>query len=173
MEDNGSPGVPKVTEARRVYMAKWRRDNAAHLQTYYQENRALKLAQSAAYNRANPDNIRKSSLAYFNANAERQRSSNRKYIKENPIAAQARISRRRARKNGAGGSHTEAEVQGILIAQCGRCAACQKPMMGFHVDHVYPIFRGGSDNADNLQLLCPPCNLSKGTKTMTEWEAVK
>jgi len=53
----------------------------------------------------------------------------------------------------------------------GRCGACRCAMRDYHVDHVIPISRGGSDNPENLQLLCPPCNLSKGSKTMHEWRA--
>ena len=35
---------------------------------------------------------------------------------------------------------------------------------GLHVDHVRPISRGGTDDLDNLQFLCPRCNLSKHAK---------
>lgn len=49
------------------------------------------------------------------------------------------------------------------------CSAC-----GFgddlHVDHILPLSRGGTNDLDNLQMLCSRCNLSKGTKTMDEWE---
>lgn len=37
------------------------------------------------------------------------------------------------------------------------------------LDHVIPISRGGMNIDDNVQLLCPTCNLSKGAKTMEEW----
>ncbi|RSM87100.1 hypothetical protein DMH25_42665 [Streptomyces sp. WAC 01325] len=29
-------------------------------------------------------------------------------------------------------------------------------------DHVIPVAMGGSSGADNLQVLCGPCNRSKG-----------
>ena len=31
----------------------------------------------------------------------------------------------------------------------------------YHVDHRMPLSLGGSNYPDNLQLLCPTCNLSK------------
>jgi 5-methylcytosine-specific restriction endonuclease McrA len=34
---------------------------------------------------------------------------------------------------------------------------------------MQPLARGGSNDASNLQLLCPRCNLGKGYKTMAEW----
>lgn len=32
------------------------------------------------------------------------------------------------------------------------------------VDHVWPLYYGGEDHADNLQGLCGPCNRAKGNK---------
>lgn len=40
-----------------------------------------------------------------------------------------------------------------------------------HVDHVYPVSRGGSNDLDNLVAACAPCNMSKGAKTPEEWLA--
>jgi len=43
---------------------------------------------------------------------------------------------------------------------CVRCGATK----GLHFDHVIPLSRGGSDEADNVQLLCRSCNLAKGDR---------
>ena len=32
------------------------------------------------------------------------------------------------------------------------------------LDHVFPVARGGPDGEDNLQVLCSPCNRSKGAR---------
>lgn len=34
----------------------------------------------------------------------------------------------------------------------------------FHVDHVYPLSKGGSHREDNLVIACPDCNRRKGAK---------
>jgi 5-methylcytosine-specific restriction endonuclease McrA len=40
----------------------------------------------------------------------------------------------------------------------------------YHVDHVVPLVRGGSDDPSNLVIACVPCNLSKGDKLPHEWK---
>lgn len=37
-----------------------------------------------------------------------------------------------------------------------------------HADHIVPYSRGGRNHLENLQLLCAPCNLKKGTKMPEE-----
>jgi 5-methylcytosine-specific restriction endonuclease McrA len=34
------------------------------------------------------------------------------------------------------------------------------------LDHILPVFHGGSNDADNLQILCLSCNSKKGHKLM-------
>ena len=35
----------------------------------------------------------------------------------------------------------------------------------YHIDHIIPISKGGSEwDLDNLELSCPTCNLKKGAK---------
>lgn len=53
--------------------------------------------------------------------------------------------------------------------RCQRCYITDEQCMaatGEHLqfDHEYPWSKGGSDDEDNIQLLCPPCNRSKGAR---------
>ena len=54
--------------------------------------------------------------------------------------------------------------------QQGRCNGCGYPfpLRNLTVDHIVPQIRGGSDQFENLQLLCPPCNSTKGTGTQAQ-----
>lgn len=84
---------------------------------------------------------------------------------------------RRARKRAAEGSHTADDIQNIFEAQNGKCAVCFIPLSKtrqpgyrvYHVDHMLPLSRGGSNWPSNLQLLCYKDNCSKGARTMEEW----
>lgn len=71
---------------------------------------------------------------------------------------------------GNGGSYTEVDIARMLVDQSGQCVYCRCDITGgFHIDHILPVSRGGSSNIENLQLLCPFCNLSKGAKTHEEF----
>lgn len=81
---------------------------------------------------------------------------------------------RRARQAGAEGHFSGEDISALFTAQRGFCAGpCGRALrvFGYHVDHKTPLSRGGSNWPDNLQLLCPKCNGSKGTKTDDEWRA--
>lgn len=47
----------------------------------------------------------------------------------------------------------------------GRCLCCGAARY-LQVDHIQPRYRGGSDEAPNLQTLCRRCNRAKGIETM-------
>ena len=74
-----------------------------------------------------------------------------------------------------------AKVEACMERQLGLCPGrniyhrCLVELEGLeeqgllHLDHIQPYSRGGSDDLDNLQAMCQPCNLSKRSKTMVEW----
>ena len=47
-----------------------------------------------------------------------------------------------------------------------RCEYCGIPQefseLRFHIEHIIPRQHGGIDDAENLALACPDCNLRKG-----------
>lgn len=49
------------------------------------------------------------------------------------------------------------------------CTYCGDTDGPFHVDHVLPVSKGGSDDPENLVCACATCNLSKSDKTLSEW----
>ena len=57
--------------------------------------------------------------------------------------------------------------------QRGVCPGCDLPLPWtvFTFDHMTPQDKGGSDELDNLQLLCNRCNNTKGTGTMEQLKA--
>ena len=49
--------------------------------------------------------------------------------------------------------------------RCEYCRVYEPGQVGtFHVEHIVPASRGGSDDVDNLAWSCSPCNLSKSNR---------
>lgn len=68
-----------------------------------------------------------------------------------------------------GQHHGIADVRRLLADQHGLCAYCGQPMTFYHVDHVVPLAKGGGNDAANLALACPACNMAKGDKSLLQW----
>lgn len=70
--------------------------------------------------------------------------------------------RRRQRK--VGGSTTK-EVRAWIDGQSKICYWCNaKCPENFHVDHYYPLAKGGAHTVSNLVISCPKCNCRKNAK---------
>lgn len=44
---------------------------------------------------------------------------------------------------------------------CATCKALGVVTLGVEMDHVVPLHKGGSNDDDNLQMLCVPCHRKK------------
>lgn len=57
--------------------------------------------------------------------------------------------------------------QQVLQRDGGQCQICGATT-DLTIDHIVSLARGGSDEIDNLQTLCSPCNRRKGAKMPDE-----
>jgi 5-methylcytosine-specific restriction endonuclease McrA len=128
----------------------------------------------------NRDLLRERDLEYSRkwreANREKTRAhiraSMRKYRAANPEKGRIYKQYRRAKKAGNGGVHTSEDIRNLLIVQNGRCAGCARKftkLLCYSVDHVIPLSKGGTNSADNIQLLCVSCNSSKCAMSPEQW----
>src|SRR5690606_25348938 len=150
-------------ERRKEYLKKWEEENKekiiAYRKEYYHKNRERLLAENKKYR---------------DENKEKEAKRNDDWAKRNPELAAQKTRIRRARKLSAQGSHTASDIKEILERQGGKCVYCSvklktKGKDKYHVDHIEPISKGGSDCRENLQILCPSCNIRKGSKCPIEW----
>lgn len=68
-----------------------------------------------------------------------------------------------------GERHRRSIPQDVKIAVSardhGRCRQCGSTEQ-LHFDHVIPVSKGGANTVANIQLLCGPCNRTKGARLM-------
>ena len=69
--------------------------------------------------------------------------------------------------------HYRSHFKTLYEFQERKCAGCDYPKAphGLEVDHDVPKSKGGGDEIENLNLLCPRCNRRKGTGTLAQLRA--
>ena len=73
-----------------------------------------------------------------------------------------RRARRARKKESPDPSYTTDDVAMLRSIQADACYYCGTSVSdGFEVDHLEPLFRGGSDGVRNIMLACRPCNRQK------------
>jgi 5-methylcytosine-specific restriction endonuclease McrA len=126
--------------------------------------------RSKNWARNNPDKAKANKQRYILRHPAKVRQSKQNWERNNPDKKLANTRNRRARLKGATGKHTAEDVAKQFASQKGCCWHCGLPINGtFHVDHLIPVSRGGSNDARNIVISCPSCNLSKSDKLPHEW----
>lgn len=89
---------------------------------------------------------------------------NRKYRAEHPGCRRVEKKNRKLKVR-TSGRLSVGIVKMLIEKQKGKCVVCKVSIKdGFHIDHIIPIAKGGMNVDNNVQLLCPPCNMSKSDK---------
>lgn len=117
-----------------------------------------------------PEKGRTAAKKWRDNNPEKAREIDREWRKRNPLKVRAKGMRRTARKKNAEGVYTGNDVQKQYQLQKGKCYWCHKKVdTKYHVDHVIPLAKGGTNWPSNIVIACPYCNQSKGCKLPHEW----
>ncbi|MGZ4957334.1 MAG: HNH endonuclease [Methylobacter sp.] len=137
---------------------------------YREENKekiiASRLIHGPIYRAKSKEKIAQYGAIYYAKNKEKRveygviyRANNKEKIKNADY-------KRRALKAKTGGSLSKGITAKLMYLQKGKCAVCKTSVKkkGHHLDHIMPIALGGSNTDDNIQILCPTCNLQKGAK---------
>lgn len=114
----------------------------------------------------------------YRDNPEPNRVRCRKWRQNNRLKHAIKSQRRRARVSNAEGTYTHTDLLQMYEDQGGHCAYCGIGIFwdipkDVHIEHIIPLSRGGSNWSDNICLTCASCNLSKGDKTVVEWEVIR
>ena len=125
-------------------------------------------ARAKEWRKNNPEKTKAMMRRWRENNPERAKE----YYQENKERFAEYSRNRKARVRGAEGFHTFVDIAEKYNAQHGKCFYCNCDLnYEFHVDHFYPISKGGSNYPDNLVIACPACNYSKNDKMPEEFIA--
>ena len=142
-------------EQKRIYSKKYRDTHKAKRALYFHlwlvKNREARNAQKKQYREQNKEKIAIHDKWYRQNHREKRLAWTVKYqtLKKNAV-----------------GSHTPEEWNELKKQFGNQCLCCHKtePEVKLTKDHVVSVSIGGTNNADNLQLLCSSCNSSKKSK---------
>lgn len=156
------------------YSRRWRALNPekarAKTRRWYRKNSGQALAINRRWMSENRERRRQQQKIYRENHKAERALAFKRWAQANPEKQRVTNRRRRARLIEATGDHTEKDIQQQYESQKGKCWWCGCDIGNeFHVDHLVPLSRGGSNAPENLVISCPTCNLSKGNKMPHEW----
>jgi 5-methylcytosine-specific restriction endonuclease McrA len=112
--------------------------------------------------------------AELDAKVETERARLEEQLTNTRLRAQVRRARNRASLMGIPvNDFTIEDWRAVLAEHEHRCAYCGTGDAPLSIEHRTPLHRGGEHTRANIAPACEPCNLSKGTKTVEEWEQHK
>jgi hypothetical protein len=158
----------------------YRRRNAATIAAQAKDrakrNRESITRRQSAWNQANRERLSENAKHRYERDHQARLDKQRRWRNENREQHKLNARIRRARKAGSDEHHTVAEVEALWERQKHKCAVpgciykiASKGKNKYHIDHVTPLSKGGSDGIWNLQLLCRRHNLEKYDRDETEW----
>lgn len=162
----------------KISSRKWKSENLSRVKEY-----------ESSWRKKNPDKVAHNKRRYRSNMTEakilREKLLRRTYrdpakararwlkVKDSPkyrTAKCAREATRRARKASSVGAFNNEDVVRIRSAQKDRCAACRLRLNGAgHIDHIFPLSRGGLNAPRNIQILCAKCNRQKCARDPIEF----
>ena len=147
---------------------------------YYHANKEASKARNKRWTKNNPQRRRDIDAIFRANNRAEQAERMKRYRLEHPEARKIwgqknpdRQSAIRARRSFRlrGGDTFEIKIGELLKLYQSPCFYCGAETE--HIDHIVPLARGGRHSIGNLTGACAPCNLSKGSKFITEWKKGK
>lgn len=147
---------PEERERIRVANEKWRSENPDRASQRYRES---------------SEKIKSASAKRYSANKSECLAAAKIWRNNNPDKIRTYSRARKSKVRAAEGTWNAADIKTMMNRQLGVCVYCQADIAdSYHVDHVMPIYLGGSNWPRNLQLLCPTCNRRKGRKHPDDFE---
>src|SRR6266705_5616843 len=161
----------RISKKQKAYGATHKEQQRKRMERYMVTHREDYLAYHKEYYIDRRDQTLEQMKQHYVMHNERIRARVRRYEKtpQGRRVARAHWHRYRAQKKASIGTYTAQDIYEQHERQKGRCYWCHKKLVEYHIDHVIPLSRGGSNAPDNLVLACPTCNMRKAARLPSEW----
>lgn len=138
-------------------------------QNWSKENKEKTIGYKKKYYRENKEKFKEQSETWAQKNKDKVKEKHKRFAKKHPEKMRAKRHKRRARKKGNGGSFTAEQLMELRKKSEGICIGFKRELhfVGvdkLEIDHEIALANGGSNNIENIQLLCKSCNCRKGVK---------
>lgn len=156
----------KAAELAKKYRDKDPERTKEYRKREYEKNKARYQAYAKTYRTVNREMVNAKNLEYAKANRDKMRQWARESYQRHKEKAAARAKARREKIKALQQGLSRGLVTRLIVSQKGLCAkcACDLSVSGHHLDHIMALANGGQHVDENIQLLCPTCNKSKGSK---------
>jgi 5-methylcytosine-specific restriction endonuclease McrA len=170
---------PHYRERRRDYKSDHQRQyRSAHPDrvnaTEQKRDKSKRAADRRIERAIDPEPTRAALSKSFQKHKAKRMAENKEWKKKHKEAVKLYMRAIKVMRRNAEGRFDESDIVRMLAEQNNLCIGCSIDIStSYHVDHIKAVTKGGTHWPSNLQLMCGPCNRSKGTKTMEEWIAWK
>lgn len=143
---------------------------------YYQDNKEKHQKNCKQWRIKNSTYYADHQRIYRQNNKDKLALTKKQYIAtpKGKAVRKASHQKRKALLRNVVGKYKSSDILKLFELQSNKCVYCKKDIDstirdGYHIDHVIPLNKNGTNNPDNLQLLCVTCNCSKQDKLPEEF----
>ena len=152
------------------YVGRYKDTQRAWIERNKEARSAYNRAFAKRYAKLYPERVAANCARWWARHPEMLQTYKKKYVAENPSYYAVARAKRKARKQSVDGAFSSKDVASLLKKQKGKCASCfHITIKKYHVDHKMPLCLGGSNGPENIQILCPTCNMRKGGRHPDVW----
>jgi hypothetical protein len=160
----------ELSARKKIYREAHKEHIAAH-KKQWQQGESYKTYQKRYY-QEHKEELSQQARANYLAHQEERLECQRLYLRtvQGRMVDKAHKQKRKAQKRASAGSYTAKQLQEQVKRQKSKCYYCKTKLPEiYHVDHIVPLARGGSNDISNIVVTCPTCNMSKSYKLLHEW----